>query len=197
MLVTICVHPICIILLLWNKYSTPFYHQRNWPAAPQEPMVAITFRPSARPQPSTRLQFPVPIGPTQPIKPANPVPPSHFKPKRQVLWALPSPPSHFWTDTPCQALWASPVVPQHITCPSKPLLNQHAKRCEPVPSFLIILPAPPSIFWTNTLIAVSQSRNFSSDYLPLQAIFEPTRQAIWANSVILHRIHHSSMTPLA
>ena len=78
-------------------------------------------------------------------------------------------------------------------CPSKPFSNQCAKLCDPVPSFFR-LPAPPSHFRNNTPSAVSQSHHsstyylpykrcdsvlyFSSYYLPLQAIFEPTRQAL-------------------
>ena len=49
------------------------------------------------------------------------------------------------------------------TWPSKPFSNRHAKQCEIVSSF-------------------------SSDYLTLQAIFEPTHQALWVSPVITHRI---------
>ena len=139
-----------------------------------------------------------------------------FKPTRQVLWSLPAPPSHFRTDTPSQALWDSPVIPQQITWPSKPFSNQYSKTifvkqshrsstdylplqaifepprqsnpCEIVPSFLNRLPAPPSHFRTNMPSAMLQSRNYSSDYLPLQLIFKPTRQALWASLVIPHHI---------
>ena len=63
----------------------------------------------------------------------------------------------------CQAPWASPVIPQQITCPSNPFFNWHTKHYDPVPSF-------------------------SSSYLPPQAIFEPTRQDMWASPVIPHQI---------
>ena len=61
-------------------------------------------------------------------------------------------------------MWASPVIPHQITCPSKTFLNRHAKRYEPVPYF-------------------------SSDYLLLQAIFEPTPQVLWSSPVITHQIN--------
>ena len=47
--------------------------------------------------------------------------------------------------------------------PPKPFWDQHAKWCEPVPYF-------------------------SSYYLPLQAIFKPTRQALWSIPVTPHHI---------
>ena len=75
---------------------------------------------------------------------------------------LPAPPRYFQTDTPIQSLWSSPVIPQHINCPSNTFSNQQAKRHEPVPYF-------------------------SSDHLTLQAIFEPTRQALWASPIIPHQ----------
>ena len=87
-----------------------------------------------------------------------------------IRWSAPS--SHFRTNMPIQAMWASPIIPQQITC-------------------------PPSNFWTDTSSAVSQSHNSSSNYLPFQAIFELTHQTLWSSSIIPHRIHHSSMTPLA
>ena len=59
--------------------------------------------------------------------------------------------------------YSSPVINRQIICPSKPFLNRYAKRCEPF-------------------------HYFSSDYLSLQAIFEPTRQALWASPVITHHI---------
>ena len=112
---------------------------------------------------------------TRQAKRCDPVP--------SFLNILPAPPSHFRTNIPRQALSASPVSPQHIICPSKPYLNRRTKKCEPFPSFLIILSAPPSHFRTNTPITASQSCYSSSDYLPLP--------------VIPHHIHHSSMIPLA
>ena len=48
-------------------------------------------------------------------------------------------------------------------CPSKPFSKQHTKYCDPVPSF-------------------------SPDYLPLQAIFEPTRHSLWAIPIITQQI---------
>ena len=97
--------------------------------------------PPACPQPSICLHFPVPIGSTRPIKPAKPVPPKHS-----------------WTNTP-SAVIQSRLFHQ-ITCPSKPFYNRHAKRCDPVLSFLIRLPTPPIHFRTYTPIAVIQSHLF-------------------------------------
>ena len=76
-------------------------------------------------------------------------------PDRSSLPSLTSP-SHFRTNTP--SVVSHSCLFHQIIWPSKPFLNQHSKYCEPVPSF-------------------------SSDYLPLQAIFEPTRQALWAKPV--------------
>ena len=69
------------------------------------------------------------------------------------MWALPAPPTHSLTDTPIQSLWDSLIIPQQINCTSKPFSSWHTK------------PSP-----------VIQSRHSSIDYLPLQSIFEPTRQ---------------------
>ena len=57
-----------------------------------------------------------------------------------------------------------------------------------IPFFLIVLPAPPIHFRTNTPSAVSQSCHFSTDYLTLQAIFEPTIQSLWASPVFFVRL---------
>ena len=89
----------------------------------------------------------------------------HCDPVLSFLKILPSPQSHFWSNTPSQSMCASTVIPQHITGPYKWSLNQHAKRHEPFPSYLIILPAPPSHFWTDTPRAVSHSCHSSSDSL--------------------------------
>ena len=63
------------------------------------------------------------------------------------------------------------------TCPSKTFLNQHTKFCEPV-------------------------LYFSSDYLPLQASFEPTLQVIWASTLFFIRLpappnHFLTYTPIS
>ena len=182
------------------------------PAAPTQLLAATASRrPSisnggapvlaALPQPPIIPYCPVPIGSIWTINPAKP-----------------SPPSHFWTDKSIDV--SQSHIFHQIACPSNPLSNRHAKRCEPVLSFLNILPAPPRHFQTNIPSAVIQSclfhqitcpsktflnwhakrcdpvPSFSSDFLPLQAIFKLTGQALWSSPVIPHHIHHSSMTPL-
>ena len=94
--------------------------------------------PAARPQPSIRPHRPVPIWYTRPINPAKPAPPNHF-----------------WTNTPSDV--SQSHIFHHITSPSKPFSNRHAKSCDPDPSFLIRLPAPPIHFRTDNPSAVSQS----------------------------------------
>ena len=99
------------------------------------------------------------------MKPANPASTSHFN--QHAKWCEP-----YLTlqaifeptrkSKPCEK---SSVIPHQITYPSKPFSNRHAK------------PRP-----------VSQSRHFSTDYLPLQAIFKPTHQAPWSSPVIPHQI---------
>ena len=143
-----------------------------------------------------------------------------------MLWALLDTPSHFRTDTPSQALWDSPIITQHITYPSKPFLNRHtnpspvihschpstyylppqvileptsqAKTCEkgPVIPHHIACPSKPFLNRHGKPSAMRQSRHSPTDYLPLQAIFEPTSQATWSSHVIPHWMHHSSMTHL-
>ena len=83
----------------------------------------------------------------------------------QLKWNVPPSPVHFWTDTPIQALWASPFITQQIIFPSKPFFIQHAKLRDPVTSLFIRLPAPPSQFWTGT-----------------------PSQALWASTLIPHQV---------
>ena len=93
--------------------------------------------------------------------------------------------------------WVHPTSQACQAYPSKPFFNQHNKFCDPylplqaifwptcqakpceiVPSFFNRLPAPPWHFRTDTpkLSPVRHSRNSSTYYLPLQAIFKLTRQ---------------------
>ena len=149
MLVLIFVQPICNILLIYHKYSVPLKHQRNW----CQQTLPATCHPSranyGAPVPAARTQLliwshgPVPIGSPWLIKPATP-----------------NPPIHFWTNMPCAVIRY--FIFHQITCTSKPFLNRHPKRCGPVPSFLIRLPAPPSHFKADTPSTVSQSHNISS-----------------------------------
>ena len=164
-------------------------------------MVTLPFRPPALNRWSARISLSpsgLPERSSQPSLSLQAI----FKPTHQVLWA------------------------SLITCPSKPFSNQHAKRCEPVLSFLNILPAPTSHFrtgtpssvsqsrlfnqitcpskpfWINMLSVVSQSRHSSSDYLPLQAISEPIHQALQASPIFFIRlpappIHFWTDTPCA
>ena len=54
--------------------------------------------------------------------------------------------------------WVHPTNQDWQACPSKPFWNQHAKCCDPV-------------------------QYFSSDYLPIIAIFQLTGQALWASTI--------------
>ena len=82
---------------------------------------------------------------------------------------LPIHPSHFLTHIPNQALWDIPVIPHQIIFPSKPFSNRHANPKD-----------------------VIQSCRSSTDYLPLQAIFGPTLQSLWASTVITNQITYPS-----
>ena len=146
----ICVQPIYIILMLWQKNSAPLQNWHNW----WQPPLSTSRRPSrsndgapvpaARPQPSIFPHCPVPIGSTLSIK--------HTKP---------APTSHFWNNTPSAVIQYR--LFHQINPPSKLFPNRHYKRCETVPSFLIRLPAPPSHFKNNTQSTVSQSFHYSLD----------------------------------
>ena len=134
------------------------------------------------------------------------------------MWALPAPPTHFLTDTPIQSLWDSLIIPQQINCPSKPFSSRHTKpspviqshhssidylplqaiseptrQAKPCEKGLVILhnitfPTNPFLNQHANPNAVSQSHHPPTDYLPLQAIFEPTRQAPWGSPTIPHQI---------
>ena len=171
---------------------SPFQHYQNW-WQPLLTLARFPLRdiagapvPSACSQTFIILHFPVPIGSTWPIKPTKTAPLNHFQTNApnyviQSRLFLDYLPLQAIFETTHQALWASPIIPQHITCPtsaviqscifhhiicpSKPFLNRHAKRCEPVPYF-------------------------SLDYLPLQAIVKPTRQTLWSIPVIPYNIYH-------
>ena len=156
MLVMICVQPICIFLLLWKKYSVPLQHRRNWcqtlhPTARRPSRVnGGTPILAARPQPTIRTQWPVPIWSTLHIKPAKPASPSHFLTNTPSPVSLDCPSKPFTNrhatisavrhsrnsstdylplqailEPKCQALWTSPIIPHQITCPTKLFFNQH------------------------------------------------------------------------
>ena len=110
-------------------------HRFPPPAAPQDPMVALPFQLPALNRPSDRNSL-------YPSVPPN-------------LSNLPSLPLQSIFQTTCQALWDSPIFFIRLTAPSNPFSNWHAKPCDPVPSFLNRLPAPPSHFLTDTPSAVS------------------------------------------
>ena len=132
MLILICVQSICIILLLWHKYSAPLQHQLNW----CQPPIPVACRPSranvgapvlaARPQLLIRLHYPVPMGSTRLITPVKTAPPSHI-----------------WTNTPSTV---------SLTCHFKPFSDQHAnpspvsQSCHSSTDYL----PPPSHFRTDT-----------------------------------------------
>ena len=160
-------------------------HQFPPPAAPQEPMVAIPFQSLSLNRQSVCTAL-TPSVPPEWLNLTSPPLQAIFNQHNKFCEPYLSLKAIF--EPTCQNLWSSPFITHQITCPSKPFLNQHAKRCEPVLSFLIRLPAPPSHFRTNMPSTVSQSRHSSSYYLPLQAIFEPTCQVLWASPIIFHYI---------
>ena len=151
-------------------------HRFPPPAAPQDPMVALPFRP-----PALNCQYIhtdlYPLGPLDQSSLPSLLLKAIFKRTHWVMWTLPDTPSYFRNNTPIQALWDSPIIPQQITCPSKPFSNQHAK---PIP---VRHPRPSSsdylYFWTDTPSQSLQEsfRHFSQYYLLLLAIFKPTLKA--------------------
>ena len=202
MLVPICVNPVCVIFLLWQKYSAPLQHRLNW----YQPPLLAARRPSranggapvlaALHQLSpARTALSLLGPPNQSILPSLPLQ-AIFKPTPQVLCALTAPPNHFWTDTTCQAkpiqsLWGSPVIPQQITCPSNLNTNPiQSNPCEKVLSFLIRLPTPPSHFQTDMpiqanpcetspsfLIRLPDPQSHFRTDMPSQANPSPVRQS--------------------
>ena len=119
MLVLICVHSICIIFFLWNKYSTSLQHQKNWCQPPlliarlrsranggapvPAPMVALLFRrvlTSVRPTlvPPT----PHPVHQSHPSHPSHPAS-NHPAHKSQFLLI------HPMRYDPIQPIWYDPA----------------------------------------------------------------------------------------
>ena len=158
--------------------------------------------PSARPQLSIHLHWPVPIGSTRTIYPDKPTPPSHFWTNTPISMShyrifirLPAPPSNFLTDTP-SANSQSRNYPTYYL-PPQVIFEPTRQALQASSVFFTSLLAPLIHFRIDTTSAVSQYCHSSSDYLPLQAISEPTCQALSSSPIIPHRIHNSSMTPLA
>ena len=81
-LVLICLHPICIILLLRHKYSAPLQHRRNW----CQPPLPTACRPSRAnggdPVPAPMVDLPFQrlltlVHPTHVPPTSHPIHPSH------------------------------------------------------------------------------------------------------------------------
>ena len=99
--VRICVHSICIILLLRHKYSASLHHRRNWCQLP----LTISRRPSRAnggspvPSPMVALPFwrvltsvrPNPVLPTpHPVHPAHPAYPGSNQPAHKIQCSDPA-----------------------------------------------------------------------------------------------------------
>ena len=122
--------------------------------------------------------------------------------------------------------WFHPTDQAYTAWPPKPFSNQHAKCCDPVPSFCsyylplqAIFEPTHQVLWSSTIIPQQNTcpsktfsnlhakccellPYFSSYYLPLQAIFELTHQALWANPVFFIKLpappsHFWTNTPSA
>ena len=77
MLALICVQSICIILMLWHKYSAPLQHRRNW----CQPPLPTARRPS-RSNSGSPVLTPANVGPSRP-------PPPHQRPIQSICTIRP------------------------------------------------------------------------------------------------------------